>query len=88
MLLLVFGGLATAAMLTRGRTREVSVTHEEPPPAKVHVNKAGIAELSALPGIGAKKAEKIIAPANTRPLKISINWPKPPAASPPPTSIA
>lgn len=60
MLLLVFGGLATAAMLTRGRTREVSVTHEEPPPAKVHVNKAGIAELSALPGIGAKKAEKII----------------------------
>jgi len=59
-LLLVFGGLATAAMLTRGRTREVSVTHEEPPPAKVHVNKAGIAELSALPGIGAKKAEKII----------------------------
>ena len=34
--------------------------HEEPPPAKVYVNKAGIAELSALPGIGAKKAEKII----------------------------
>ncbi len=60
MLLLVFGGLATAAMLTRGRTREVSITHEEPPPARVHVNKAGIAELSALPGIGAKKAEKII----------------------------
>jgi competence ComEA-like helix-hairpin-helix protein len=59
-LLLVFSGLATAAMLTRGRTREVSVTHEEPPPARVNVNKAGIAELSALPGIGAKKAEKII----------------------------
>ena len=59
-LLLLFGGLATAAMLSRGRTREVSVTNEEPPPARVHVNKAGIAELSALPGIGAKKAEKII----------------------------
>ncbi|CAG0966011.1 hypothetical protein PLCT2_01041 [Planctomycetaceae bacterium] len=59
-LLLVFSGLATAAMLTRGRTRDVGISHEEPPPAKVHVNKAGIAELSALPGIGAKKAEKII----------------------------
>jgi DNA uptake protein ComE-like DNA-binding protein len=59
-LLLVFGGLATAAMLQRGRTREVEVSHAELPPARVHINKAGIAELSALPGIGAKKAEKII----------------------------
>lgn len=56
-------------MLTRGRTREVSVTHEEPPPARVYVNKAGIAELSALPGIGAKKAEKIIEARNKAPIE-------------------
>jgi len=59
-LLVIFGGLAAAAMLTRGRTRDVGFSHEKPPPARVYVNKAGVAELSALPGIGAKKAEKII----------------------------
>lgn len=47
-------------MLWQGRTREVSITREEPPPARVYVNKAGVAELSALPGIGPKKAERII----------------------------
>lgn len=68
-LLLVFGGLATAAMLVRGRTRAVTLTHEEMPAARVHINKAGVAELSALPGIGGKKAEKIIEARKNAPIE-------------------
>jgi DNA uptake protein ComE-like DNA-binding protein len=59
-MLAVVGTVYVAALMQRGRARELTLAHEELPPARVFVNRAGVAELSALPGIGAKKAEKII----------------------------
>lgn len=40
--------------------KDVPVKHTELPPAKVNVNTASLGELTALPGIGERKAEKIV----------------------------
>lgn len=59
-LLLAFSVLAGVALAHRGGTREVEFTSRPLPAARVYVNRAGMSELAALPGIGPRKAEKII----------------------------
>ena len=44
------------------------IKHADAPAAKIFVNRAGVAELSALPGIGPRKAEKIMAARAKAPL--------------------
>jgi DNA uptake protein ComE-like DNA-binding protein len=45
------------------------VTSTTVSPAIVHVNRAGVAELASLPGIGQRKAEKIVAARAQGPLR-------------------
>ena len=53
-------GLSTWAWLRDSGFKEVPVVQTELPPAKVNVNTASLGELTALPGIGERKAEKIV----------------------------
>lgn len=59
-LLLAFAVLAGVALMQRGVTREVEISSRSLPAARVYINRAGAAELAALPGIGPRKAERII----------------------------
>ena len=59
-LLAGFAAVSTIALLRRGTTREVEIAGQSQPAAKVRINRAGVAELSALPGIGPRKAERIV----------------------------
>lgn len=59
-LLLAFAVLAGVALAHRGVTREVEFKSRTLPAARVYVNRAGVSELAALPGIGPRKAERII----------------------------
>ncbi|MBZ0137014.1 MAG: helix-hairpin-helix domain-containing protein [Planctomycetes bacterium] len=67
--LIVLGALLVAltswAWLRDAGFKEVPVRHTELPPARVNVNTASVGELTALPGIGERKAEKIV---NARPI--------------------
>lgn len=49
--------------------RDVPLTHTELPPARVNVNTASPGELTALPGIGERKAEKIVNARKSQPIR-------------------
>ena len=53
-------GLTAWAWLRDTGFKDVPVTHTELPPARINVNTASLGELTALPGIGERKAEKIV----------------------------
>jgi hypothetical protein len=52
--------LCSIVWLRGDAPRALPATSTELPPAAVHVNRASVAELSALPGIGPRKAERIV----------------------------
>ena len=54
-------GLSAWAYFRKGAEFEPKVQSHELAPARVNVNTASQAELTALPGIGERKAEKIVA---------------------------
>lgn len=56
----LFSALTAGVYLLEEPAPVVEVEHGSTAPAQIRVNEAGVAELSALPGIGPKKAEKII----------------------------
>lgn len=53
-------GLSSWTWLRDSGFHEVPATHEQLPPARVNVNTASLGELTALPGIGERKAERIV----------------------------
>lgn len=59
-LFLAAAGLAAGNWLRTGAPPAPRIAHLEPAPARIYVNRAGVAELSALPGIGPRKAQRII----------------------------
>lgn len=59
-LLAAVAGLSVWAWFHERAPREPAQTHTELSPAKVNVNTAGETELSALPGIGERKAQRIM----------------------------
>ncbi len=59
-LLAAVAGLSAWAWLHERAPRQPAHTHTELPAARVNVNSAGETELSALPGIGERKAQRII----------------------------
>jgi len=68
-LLLVFAAVSSIALLRRGLTHDIEVTAQTQKAAKVRINRAGIAELSALPGIGVRKAERIVEARSKQPIE-------------------
>lgn len=57
-------------MVAGGRgPQELTQQHTDLPPARVNVNTASAAELMALPGIGERKAERIIQARQTKPIR-------------------
>ncbi len=52
--------LCITLIASRDTATGIVATRAEVAPARIDVNRAGTAELSALPGIGEKKAERII----------------------------
>lgn len=60
MLLVAAATLGVVSALSGSRPVAPVIAHYSPPPARIYVNRAGIAELSALPGIGLRKAQKIM----------------------------
>lgn len=61
--------LSLLAFFGGGKANEVPVVSAPAAPARVFVNRAGAAELAALPGIGVRKAERIIAARQQQPLR-------------------
>lgn len=53
-------GMCGAVIFTRPDPQPLPVSGTTPTAAVVHVNRAGVAELSSLPGIGERKAERIV----------------------------
>lgn len=64
----LLAGLSAWAWLHDSGFRELSVETRALPPARVNVNTATLAELTALPGIGERKAEKIVAAREAAPI--------------------
>lgn len=62
-------GLSGAVFLTRDEPAPPAAKSADMPPAMVHVNRAGVAELSSLPGIGTRKAERIIESRKAAPIR-------------------
>lgn len=61
-------GLSSLVALTSPAPTPVAITSSTPPPALVYVNRAGVAELASLPGIGVRKAERIVEARKTAPI--------------------
>jgi competence protein ComEA len=68
-LLAAVAGLAAWAWFHERAPRDPAQTHTELPPARVNVNTAGETELSALPGIGERKAQRIIESRKQAPIR-------------------
>ncbi|MEZ5991541.1 MAG: helix-hairpin-helix domain-containing protein [Planctomycetota bacterium] len=66
---LLFVGLASWAMLHDASIIDPKVKSTELPPAQVHVNSASEAELTALPGIGERKAQRIVEARGQQPIR-------------------
>ncbi|MBE7490794.1 MAG: helix-hairpin-helix domain-containing protein [Planctomycetes bacterium] len=66
---LAVGGLWVGAALAAPGPAPVPVAGTDAAPALVRVNRAGVAELAALPGIGPRKAERIVQSRQTAPLR-------------------
>ncbi len=64
----VFVGLCLVATLRDEGAQPVPVQSHTMAPARVYVNRAEIAELAALPGIGPRKAERILQARATSPI--------------------
>lgn len=62
-------GLTTWAWLRDTGFKDVPVTHTELPAARVNVNTASAGEMTALPGIGERKAEKIVNARKAQPIQ-------------------
>lgn len=65
----LLAALSTWAWLHDRGFRELPVESRELPPARVNVNTATVAELTSLPGIGERKAEKIAAARANTPIR-------------------
>ncbi|MCB9935778.1 MAG: helix-hairpin-helix domain-containing protein [Planctomycetes bacterium] len=65
----LLAGLSAWAWLHDSGFQQPAVESRELPPARVNVNSATVAELTALPGIGERKAEKIVAARAATPIR-------------------
>lgn len=61
-------GMCGAVVFTQPDPQPPAVSGGTTTPAMVHVNRAGVAELASLPGIGERKAERIIEARRTAPI--------------------
>ena len=61
--------LSLLAFVGGGKAGDVPLVTAPAAPARVFVNRAGVAELAALPGIGVRKAERIIEARGRQPLQ-------------------
>lgn len=64
----VFVGLCVVATLRQEDARPLALQSHNVAPARIYVNRAEIAELAALPGIGPRKAERILQARATAPI--------------------
>jgi DNA uptake protein ComE-like DNA-binding protein len=62
-------GLSGWAWLSGPDPAEVPRHHTELPPARVNVNTASLGELTALPGVGERKAARIVSARELRPIR-------------------
>lgn len=69
LLLAVAIGLFAFASLRDSGVQAGTLVEGELPPTRVNVNTATVAELTTLPGIGERKAERIVAARGTRKLR-------------------
>lgn len=69
LLVVVVASLTTWAWVHERAPRDPAKTHTELPAARVNVNAAGESELSALPGIGERKAQRIIEARKAAPIQ-------------------
>ena len=60
LLLIVAAALGVGGRFFAASPSQPAISRHEPVPARIYVNRAGLAELAALPGIGPRKAQKII----------------------------
>lgn len=68
-LLLVLGVVAGIAVFQQPDPSPPAVRHGDAPPARVYINRADEATLTALPGIGKAKARKIIESRKVTPIR-------------------
>lgn len=65
----IVAGLSGWALLRDSGFKDPKVDAHELPPARINVNTAGEAELMALPGIGERKAVRIVEARNQAPIR-------------------
>jgi DNA uptake protein ComE-like DNA-binding protein len=66
---LVLAGLTVLSAVREQGEAAASFSHGEAAPARIEVNRASLAELSALPGLGPRKAQRVIEAREKAPIR-------------------